>query len=123
MEWGDEEPTNQNKAFFGGAIVQGKSAGQLCRVKVWGNCVRHLCRAKLLGNFVEYFWIKSQNFKVHHCLALVTTGYLRNEKIWDSLEIFLNLHNIIISNVSEDDTIFTLHDHEPACVILTLGHF
>ena len=43
--------------------------------------------------------------------------------VQDSLEKFLELHNIIISHVSKDDTMFTLHDHEPACVILTLLNF
>ena len=37
--------------------------------------------------------------------------------------MFLNLLNIVIGHAYEDDTMFTLHNHEPACVILTLPGF
>ena len=46
------------------------------------------------------------------------SGQLQN-----SLEKFLNVHNIIISHVSEENTMFTLHDHEPVCLIFTLLYF
>ena len=54
-------------------------------------------------------------------LLLVTSG---QKKIGIySLEIFLNFHTTTVSHASEDNTMFTLHDHEPACVIPTLCHF
>ena len=39
-------------------------------------------------------------------------------EIWDIFE-----YNIVISHVSKDDTMFTLYEHKPACVILTLLDF
>ena len=88
--------------------------GQKYRVKVWDNCAGELCRVFL-----------DKSLRTSQCMIFVFGYYwlTQDKKIWDSLEMFLNLHNIIVNYSSEDDTMFTLDNHEPAYVIFTLFYF
>ena len=43
-------------------------------------------------------------------------------QVWDKYGMG-GWYDIIISHASEDNKMFTLHDHEPACVTLTLLNF